>query len=105
MRHPRTKRAARLAAPLVALASCDTGPMATPTTARALDAARTVDRSDVDPALRKLDHIVVIYLENRSFDNLYGEFAGADGLAAAAGAPLQVDASAAPYATLPAVPG
>src|SRR5439155_1650001 len=58
-----------------------------------------------DPRLRQLDHIVVIYLENRSFDNLYGEFAGADGLAAAGGAPLQVDGSGTAFATLPAVRG
>src|ERR1044071_8737837 len=58
-----------------------------------------------DAALRPIGHIVVIYLENRSFDNLYGEFAGADGLAAAAGAPPQVDASGTAFATLPAVPG
>src|SRR5216683_2740047 len=32
------------------------------------------------PGLQKLDHIVVIYLENRSFDNLFGLFPGADGL-------------------------
>src|SRR6266576_1700744 len=32
----------------------------------------------------RLQHLVVIYLENRSFDNLYGEFAGADGLSNAA---------------------
>src|SRR5437870_4514673 len=30
--------------------------------------------------LGKINHIVVLYLENRSFDNLYGEFPGADGL-------------------------
>src|SRR2546425_10807029 len=60
---------------------------------------------DDDQALRRLGHIVVIYLENRSFDNLYGEFAGAHGLADAAGAPLQVDGSGAPFATLPQVPG
>src|SRR5216683_2277865 len=58
-----------------------------------------------DPQLRQLDHIVVIYLENRSFDNVYGEFAAADGLAAAAAAPQQVDGSGTPFATLPAVPG
>jgi phospholipase C len=33
--------------------------------------------------LRRLKHIVVIYLENHSFDNLYGEFPGANGLAKA----------------------
>jgi len=31
--------------------------------------------------LEKIQHIVVIYAENRSFDNLYGLFPGADGIA------------------------
>ena len=31
--------------------------------------------------LHRLQHIVVIYLENRSFDNLYGLFPGANGVA------------------------
>jgi phospholipase C len=44
---------------------------------------------------------VVIALENWSFDSLYGEMSGADGLAAAAGAPPQIDASGAAYMTLP----
>jgi phospholipase C len=30
--------------------------------------------------LGQVQHIVVFYLENRSFDNLYGLFPGADGL-------------------------
>jgi len=51
--------------------------------------------------LNKIDHIIVIYLENRSFDHLYGLFPGADGLAHAAGAAPQADASGTPYATLP----
>src|SRR5437667_2859595 len=34
-------------------------------------------------ALEKIQHIVVIYAENRSFDNLYGLFPGADGIAEA----------------------
>ena len=29
--------------------------------------------------LAKIEHIVVIYAENRSFDNLYGAFPGASG--------------------------
>jgi phospholipase C len=53
-------------------------------------------------AFTRLGHIVVIYLENHSFDNLYGQFAHADG-AATAMFPPQVDASGAPYATLPPV--
>src|SRR6266702_4554066 len=30
--------------------------------------------------VKRLGHIVVIHLENHSFDNLYGEFRGAEGL-------------------------
>ena len=33
-----------------------------------------------DPLQDKVKNVVVIYAENRSFDNLYGKFAGADGL-------------------------
>lgn len=50
--------------------------------------------------LAKLDHIVIIYLENHSFDNLYGEFPGADGLPSNDPAP-QVDATGVPYPFLP----
>ncbi len=53
--------------------------------------------------LERLEHIVVIYLENRSFDNLFGLFPGADGLANARNVPLQVDQYGQPYKTLPSV--
>src|SRR3954470_5429554 len=33
------------------------------------------------PPFKHVDHFVVIYLENHSFDNLYGSFEGANGLA------------------------
>jgi phospholipase C len=52
--------------------------------------------------LNRIDHIVVIYLENRSFDHLYGFFPGADGLANAAAAAPQIDANGTPYDLLPA---
>jgi phospholipase C len=48
-----------------------------------------------------IDHVIVIYLENRSFDNLYGLFPGADGLANAAEVPPQTDLNGTEYATLP----
>jgi len=48
------------------LAGCATGPSAT-------DAAR----------LERIRHVVVIYAENHSFDNLYGLFPGANGIARA----------------------
>ena len=45
--------------------------------------------------LARIDHIVVIYAENRSFDNLYGLFPGADGIANARGgsSPARIKAS------------
>lgn len=57
-------------------------------------------------SLDKINHVVVIYLENHSFDNLYGEFPGANGLSnASASKIIQVDSAGHPYATLPPVPG
>src|SRR5436190_2359602 len=51
--------------------------------------------------LDDVKHIIVIYLENRSFDNLYGSFPGADGLANVGATAAQVDKTGKPYATLP----
>jgi len=51
--------------------------------------------------LKKLGHIVVIYLENHSFDNLYGLFPGANGLGRPGAAIRQVDRHGVPYARLP----
>jgi acid phosphatase len=53
--------------------------------------------------LKKIDHILVVYLENRSFDSLYGLFPGANGLAQAGDAAVQTDKDGKTYATLPAV--
>jgi phospholipase C len=55
------------------------------------------------PDLSRLEHIVVIYLENHSFDNLFGKFPGADGLAKAGRRAAQVDKDGRPYKTLPPV--
>jgi len=57
--------------------------------------------------LKKIEHIVVIYGENRSFDNLYGNFPGAEGLSspAAAAKMTQVDRDGSAMATLPPVWG
>jgi phospholipase C len=46
-----------------------------------------------------IDHIVVLFLENRSFDHLFGAYPGADGLFNYRG--RQADKSGATYATLP----
>ena len=54
--------------------------------------------------IEKIGHIVVIYLENHSFDNLYGLFPGADGIADAKPEQvLQVDMNGKPYVRLPRV--
>lgn len=53
--------------------------------------------------LQDIEHIVVIYLENRSFDSLFGEFPGADGLAQAVNAPPQSDVYGNIYTSLPPV--
>lgn len=56
--------------------------------------------------LEKIDHVVVIYLENHSFDNLYGQYPGARGLTDATPAEIiQVDSAGKPYAFLPPIPG
>ncbi|MDD1648858.1 MAG: acid phosphatase [Methylococcaceae bacterium] len=58
----------------------------------------------VAKGLRQVENIVVIYLENHSFDNLYGLFPGADGIAKAPPATtLQVDDKGRPYPWLPRV--
>ena len=46
-----------------------------------------------------IDHIVVLFLENRSFDHLFGTYPGADGLAGYRG--RQADPRGVTYATLP----
>ena len=54
--------------------------------------------------LSKIEHILVIYAENRSFDNLYGLFPGANGIANATPAQYtQVDRDGKPFTTLPPV--
>jgi phospholipase C len=51
--------------------------------------------------LKHIDHFVVIYLENHSFDNLYGSFPGANGLSDADAAhTLQVDLAGNPMKCL-----
>lgn len=53
--------------------------------------------------LDKLRHLVVVVLENRSFDNLYGSYPGAEGLDSPAARILQIDESGVPYRQLPQV--
>ena len=53
--------------------------------------------------LERIEHIVVIYAENRSFDHLYGTFPGAEGIAqASAEQKTQLDLDGKPLPHLPA---
>ncbi|WIT14166.1 acid phosphatase [Paucibacter sediminis] len=56
-----------------------------------------------DPKLAKIGQIVVVYMENRSFDHLFGLYPGANGLAQARaeGRTVQTDRDGKPYAQLP----
>ena len=58
--------------------------------------------ADGPAGLKRIEHVVVIYLENRSFDHLFGAFPGANGLANAGAAAVQVDEKGQPYEFLPA---
>jgi phospholipase C len=51
--------------------------------------------------INKINHVVVIFEENWSFDGLYGSFPGANGLANAGDHATQVDKNGVPYPTLP----
>lgn len=58
----------------------------------------------VDQSLGRIEHIVVIYAENRSFDHLYGSFPGAEGIAqASAEEKTQLDHDGRPLPHLPPV--
>jgi phospholipase C len=55
------------------------------------------------PELDRIGHIIVVLLENRSFDQLYGMFPGADGIQNTGFAGIQVSSEGGQFETLPAV--
>jgi phospholipase C len=66
-------------------------------TACAAGGSSTVDSADGQRA--PIEHIVVLFLENRTFDHLFGTYPGVEGLAGYTG--RQTDKSGAGYAVLP----
>ncbi len=73
-----------------------------PETANHTEPSPPVKRSSPGKArLANIEHWIVIYQENWSFDSLYGKFPGADGLNNAAATIPQVDRTGRPLATLP----
>lgn len=66
--------------------------------------ADTAAPPSADGRLSRIGQIVVVYLENRSFDHLFGLYPGANGIAQAKAlgqGVVQVDADGKPYAVLP----
>ena len=55
------------------------------------------------PELDRIGHIIVVFLENRSFDHLYGLFPGAEGIQDSGFSSIQVGVEGRQFATLPAV--
>ena len=73
-----------------------------PSTCPSVAALAAADAPDKLHELRtRVNHIIVIYQENWSFDGLYGKFPGADGIAKAGAAARQVDKQGVPYKMLP----
>ena len=93
---------------LASMASgCSSDPPSSDTFDSGCDACEVVcdgpclDRS-VPASLSDVRHLVIIYLENRSFDHLYGSYPGAEGLSSSRANIAQVDDSTGlPYSTLP----
>ena len=86
------------------LSACNPDAPTSPT-APTVGAARGTSQENKVPGLSRLKHVVVIYLENHSFDNLYGEFPGANGLANSAATSVQVDLAGSIFSKLPAPTG
>src|SRR5881275_1479785 len=62
-------------------------------------------RAQAPQGLDRISHILVLYMENRSFDNVFGEFPGANGIANAGDSALQRDREGKPYTVLPIAKG
>lgn len=77
----------------VGISSCGTG--------------KKTQRQEVsfEEGIHRINHLVVVYMENHSFDNLYGEFKGVNGIKnAKKGNFVQVDEAGKPYTYLPEIP-
>src|SRR5690348_17393692 len=74
--------------------------------AAALQSVTLTAQAAGDAPIDKIETVVVIYAENRSFDNLYGSFPGANGVAnASARTKTQRDRDGKPLRELPPVWG
>jgi len=63
--------------------------------------ARAAIQEEPESKINKINHIIIVYQENWSFDSLYGKFPGANGLANASSTIPQVDKNGTPITVLP----
>ena len=56
-----------------------------------------------EQGIDKINHVIILYLENHTVDNLYSLLPGVNGVNSPGGAVIQVDRDGKPYATLPPV--
>ncbi len=91
---PRMKRFALIVSVLAAACGGDDNQAANP------DGSVTPPDGS-QPSLSSIGHVVVIYAENRGFDNIYGKFPGANGLPATGTYITQLDRDGSALAKLP----
>ncbi|MCA9781161.1 MAG: hypothetical protein KC800_30785, partial [Candidatus Eremiobacteraeota bacterium] len=87
---------------LAGVTACASSTSGTPIVTQAVVAQPGPAR--ISPQDFPVDHIVVLVLENHTFDALYGTFPGANGLNAPGAVIAQTDENDADYVTLPATP-
>jgi phospholipase C len=66
-----------------------------------LPSAALSSSARTDGPLDRLSHILIIYMENHSFDNLFGEYPGVEGVTNAEAQTRQTDKNGKPYEHLP----
>lgn len=67
---------------------------------------KKIEHATFPVEINKVNHVVVIYMENHSFDNLFGQYPGANGLSNATTSQItQLESNGIPYAFLPPIPG
>ena len=53
--------------------------------------------------IEKIDHVIILFLENHTVDNLYSRLPGVNGVESPGGQVVQVDQNGVPYPVLPPV--
>ncbi len=81
-----TPRLLAALASIIVLAACHTKPGASPLAPRW--SRRHLSAAEIQPGIHKIRHIIVVMQENRSFDNYFGTYPGADGIPMRHGRPV-----------------